>query len=277
MMKRLLVTAALFGAVTVSALSAPAWAIELPPEIAKRGSIKVALVPNYPPMEFRDPATNALTGFDVELGEAIGRKLGIKIEWQETSFAEFMPSIATGRADAILSGFTDYASRHETATFVDYLRSGPRFFVQQSRAAEFKDAAALCGKKVGASRRTMFPAQIAAWSEKNCGGNAIVFVGTDGSADARTQLRQGRIDAAVQGDETLPYIMDQEPGAYVPVGQTLAQQFTGIALPVKEKVLHQAMLEAVDALIADGTYKTLLAKWKLTDNALEKATINAGQ
>lgn len=276
-MKRLLVTAALFGAVTVSALSAPAWAIELPPEIAKRGSIKVALVPNYPPMEFRDPATNALTGFDVELGEAIGRKLGIKIEWQETSFAEFMPSIATGRADAILSGFTDYASRHETATFVDYLRSGPRFFVQQSRAAEFKDAAALCGKKVGASRRTMFPAQIAAWSEKNCGGNAIVFVGTDGSADARTQLRQGRIDAAVQGDETLPYIMDQEPGAYVPVGQTLAQQFTGIALPIREKALHQAMLEAVDALITDGTYKTLLAKWKLTDNGLEKATINAGQ
>ena len=82
---------------------------------------------------------------------------------------------------------------------------------------------------------------------------------------------------AVQGDETLPYIMDQEPGAYVPVGQTLAQQFTGIALPVKEKALHQAMQEAVDALIADGTYKTLLAKWKLSDNAIEKATINAGQ
>ena len=271
-MKRLFVAVAFLGA-----MSASAMAIELPPEIAKRGSIKVALVPNYPPMEFRDPATNALTGFDVELGEAIGRKLGVKIEWQETSFAEFMPSIATGRADAILSGFTDYASRHETATFVDYLRSGPRFFVQQSRAAEFKDAVSLCGKKVGASRRTMFPTQIAAWSEKNCGSNAIVFVGTDGSADARTQLRQGRIDAAVQGDETLPYIMDQEPGAYVPVGQTLAQQFTGIALPVKEKALHQAMLEAVDALIADGTYRTLLAKWKLTDNALEKATINAGQ
>jgi polar amino acid transport system substrate-binding protein len=272
LMKRFLVAAAFLGA-----MSLPAMAIELPAEIAKRGSLKVALVPNYPPMEFRDPATNALSGFDVEFGEAIGRKLGVKIEWQETSFAEFMPSIATGRADAILSGFTDYASRHETATFVDYLRSGPRFFVQQSRAAEFRDAAALCGKKVGASRRTMFPAQIAAWSEKNCGSNPIVFVGTDGSADARTQLRQGRIDAAVQGDETLPYIMDQEPGAYVPVGQTLAQQFTGIALPVKEKVLHQAMLEAVDALIADGTYKTLLAKWKLSDNAIEKATINAGQ
>lgn len=271
-MKKLLVAAALMGAMNISAM-----AVELPAEIAKRGSIKVALVPNYPPMEFRDPATSTLSGFDIDLGEAIGRKLGVKIEWQETSFDQFMPSISTGRVDAILSGFTDYASRHETATFIDYLRSGPHFFVQQSRAAEFKDMAAFCGKKVGASRRTMFPAMITAWSEKSCGGNPVVFVGTDGSADARTQLKQGRIDAAVQGNETLPYIMDLEPGAYAPVGTVIAQQFTGIAVPVKEKALQQAMLEAVDALIADGTYRTLLAKWKLSDNAIEKATINAGQ
>lgn len=271
-MKRVLVAAALAGVLSASAL-----AVELPAEITKRGSIKLAVVPNYPPMEFRDPATNALSGFDIELGEAIARKLGVKLEWQETSFAEFMPSIATGRVDAVLSGFTDYASRHEIATFVDYLRTGPQFFVQQSRAAEFKDTAALCGKKVGASRRTKYPEQIAAWSEKHCAGNPVVFVGTDGSADARTQLKQGRIDAAVQGNETLPYIMDLEPSAYKPVGEAIADQFVGIAVPVKEKGLQQAMLEAVDALIADGTYKTLLAKWKLTDNALEKATINAGQ
>lgn len=271
-MKRLLVAAAFLGA-----MSASVMAIELPAEIVKRGSLKVALVPNYPPMEFRDPATNALSGFDVDLGEAIGRKLGVKIEWTETSFAEFMPSISTGRVDAILSGFTDYASRHEIASFVDYLRSGPKFFVQQSRASEFKDMAALCGKKVGASRRTMFPAEVDKWSQKNCGSNPIQFVGTDGSADARTQLRQGRIDAAVQGNETLPYLMDLEPGTYAPVGDPFATQFTGIALPVKEKALQQAILEAVDALIADGTYRTLLAKWKLNDNGLEKATINAGQ
>jgi polar amino acid transport system substrate-binding protein len=272
LMKRVLVAAAFIGA-----MSASAMAIELPTEIVKRGSIRIALVPNYPPMEFRDPATNALSGFDIDLGEAIGRKLGLKIEWQETSFDQFMPSISTGRVDAILSGFTDYASRHETASFVDYLKSGPNFFVQQSRAAEFKDMAALCGKKVGASRRTKFPGEITAWSEKNCGSTPIVFVGTDGSADARTQLRQGRIDAAVQGNETLPYIMELEPGAYAPVGTPISQQFTGIALPVKERALAQTMLEAVDALIADGSYRTLLAKWKLTDNALEKATINAGQ
>ena len=196
-MIKVILATALIGAGTASAM-----AVELPPEIAKQGSIKVAIVPNYPPMEFRDPATNALTGFDVELGEALGRKLGVKIAWQETSFDQMMPAIATGRVDAILSGMTDLASRQDTATFVDYLRNGPRFFAQQSRAAEFKDMTAVCGKRVGASRRTSFPKHIAAWSDAHCGGDAIQFVGTEGSADARTQLKQGRLDAAVQGGET---------------------------------------------------------------------------
>ena len=257
--------------------TATAMAVELPPEILKQGSIRVAIVPNYPPMEFRDPATNTLTGFDVELGEALARKLGVKIIWQETSFDQMMPAIATGRVDAILSGMTDLASRQDTATFVDYLRNGPRFFTRQSRAAEFKDMTAVCGKRVGASRRTSFPKHIAAWSDAHCGGDAIQFVGTEGSADARTQLKQGRLDAAVQGGETLPYMMELEPGAYIPIGDVFDVQFTGLALSVKEKALQQAVVEALDALIADGSYRALLAKWKLTDYGVEKATINAGQ
>jgi polar amino acid transport system substrate-binding protein len=172
---------------------------------------------------------------------------------------------------------TDIASRHDAATFVDYLHNGPRFFTQQSRAAEFKDAMALCGKTVGASRRTSFPKEIAAWSDAHCGGDPIKFVGTEGSADARTQLKQGRLDAAVQGGETLPYLMDLEPGAYSPIGDVFAMQFTGLALSVKEKALQQAVVEALDALIADGSYRALLAKWKLTDYGVERATINAGQ
>jgi polar amino acid transport system substrate-binding protein len=271
-MIRLYLATVLVGAATASAM-----AVELPPEIVKQGSIRVAIVPNYPPMEFRDPATNALTGFDVELGEALGRKLGVKIAWQETSFDQMMPAIATGRVDAILSGMTDLASRQDTATFVDYLRNGPRFFAQQSRAAGFKDMTAVCGKRVGASRRTSFPKHIAAWSDAHCGGDPIKFVGTEGSADARTQLKQGRLDAAVQGGETLPYMMELEPGAYVPIGDVFAVQFTGLALSVKEKALQQAVVEALDALIVDGSYRALLAKWKLIDYGVEKATINAGQ
>src|SRR4029453_36843 len=106
MMRRFLATTLICAAAASAAMAA-----ELPPDIVQRGSMKVAIVPNYPPMEFKDPATNTLTGFDVELGDALARKLGIKFEWQETSFDQMMPAIATGRGGAILSRVADLARR----------------------------------------------------------------------------------------------------------------------------------------------------------------------
>lgn len=277
-MGRLLTTALLCGLAAGACTAAGAQTAPAAiPAAIKEGGLKVAIVPNYPPLDFKDPASGELTGFDVELGNAIGAKLGVKVVWQETRFDQMMPAIATGRVDAIMSGMTDYKSRQDTATFVDYLRSGPQFFIQKSREGEIKAMTDLCGKKVGASRRTNFPKEIAAWSDANCGGRAIEFVGTEGSADARTQLKQGRIDAAVQGSETLPYVIGQEPGAFLAIGKAFAFQYTGIALPVKETELQRAVAGALDALIADGTYKAILDKWQLTDNAVEKALVNAGQ
>jgi polar amino acid transport system substrate-binding protein len=269
-MKRLL-------AIMLFTLPASLAMAELPAAIAQKGSIVFANVPNYPPLEFRDPATGELTGFDIELGAAIAAKLKLEAVWQETSFDQMIAALQTGRVDAILSGMSDVATRHDAASFVDYLRSAPQFLIQQSRAGEFKAATDLCGHKVGASRRTLFPKNIAAWSDANCGANPIVFVGTDGSADARTQLKQGRIDAAVQGNETLPYVIEQEKGVYQTLGAPFGGSLNGIALPIKETGLQEAIVVALDALIIDGTYKKLLAKWKLSDNAVEKASINAGQ
>ena len=279
-MKRL-IAAALLGLPAGLLLWLPggqAAAADLPPAIARSGTLHVAIVPNYPPLDFKDPATGQLTGFDVDLGEAIAGKLGVRIAWQETSFDQMIPAIATGRVDAILSGMSDLATRHDAASFVDYMKTGPQFFVQTSHAAEFPDMKALCGKSVGASRRTNFPKDIAAWSDANCAADKPVkFVGTEGSADARTQLKEGRIDAAVQGSETLPYIMGQEPGSYVALGGPIAVQYTGMAIGVKETGLQQAVAGALDALIADGTYRRLLDKWQLSGAALGKATIDAGQ
>jgi polar amino acid transport system substrate-binding protein len=275
-MKALLASVLFCAAVTPVSSASPAAAPGLPARIAASGVLRVAVTPNYPPLEFRDPATNALTGFDVDLAQALAGKLGVKLEWQETGFEQMMPALTTGRIDAIISGMSDLESRHDASSFVDYLRSGPQFFVQTSRAAEFTDMQALCGKSVGASRRTSFPDEIAAWSKAHCGDNAIKVVGTEGSADARTQLKQGRIDAAVQGNETLPYVMSQEPNAYAPVGAAFGAQFTGIAIAKTAAGLQTAIAGALDALIADGSYKALLDKWRLSSDAVEKATINAG-
>jgi polar amino acid transport system substrate-binding protein len=255
-------------------------AAELPSAIKARGTLIAAIVPNYPPLDLRDPATNELSGLDVDLGNAIAAKLGLKMDWQETSFEQMISAVDTGRVDVILSGMTDLASRHDKVSFVDYLRSGPQFFVQAARAKEFPDMLALCGKSVGTSRRTSFPGEIAEWSEQHCkpaGKPAINVVGTEGSPDARTQLKQGRVDAAMQGNETLPYVMKLEPDAYAVVGERISSQLTGIGVAKNATELQQALAEALRQLVADGSYKKILDKWGLSADAVEEVTINAGK
>ena len=58
------------------------------------------------------------------------------------------------------------ASRRETMDFVDYLTTGPQFFVLEGSTA--KTAADLCGLKVGTVRSTSFPVEIEKWSKANC-------------------------------------------------------------------------------------------------------------
>jgi len=245
---------------------------------AKGAPISAAVVSNYPPLEFKDPASGKLTGFDIDLGEALAAKLGTTIKWEETSFDQMMSSLATGRVDIILSGMTDLPARREAVKFIDYLKTGPQFYVMKERAADFSGMVALCGKKVGASRRTSFPAEITKWSDEQCvkaGKPPVNVTGTDGSADARTQLRQGRLDAAVQGGETMPYIMGQEPNTFATVGKPFAFQYVGLAIGRKNEALVAELSDAMTKLIADGSYAKIAAKWGLADYALPKLIIDS--
>jgi len=274
MLKRLMFTAALCLA------AGTAIAQELPAAIKQRGTLIAAVIPNYPPLEMKNPQTGELTGFDIELGNAIAAKLGIRMQWQETSFEQMLSAVRTGRVDIILSGMSDLPSRHETATFINYIRSGTQFFTQHSRAAEFPTRESLCGKAVGASRRTSLPTEIKAFSDAECvakGRPEIRIVGTEGLADARTQLRQGRIDAAMQGSETLPYIMGLEPNTYALIGEPTRYTLMGIATAREAEDLRQAIVGALKGLIADGTYRQLLVKWQLQPSELTEITINAGR
>lgn len=259
------------SALLAGCLAATAQAADLPARIKQSGKLVIGTQPNYPPIAYKDPATGRFTGLDIELGEAIGKTLGVKVEWQETAFIQVFPSLATGRLDMAMIGISDTPERQQSADFIDYMKTGPQFFTLQSNAAKIPDMDALCGKTVGASRNTNWPKQIVAWSDTNCvarGKPAINVVGTEGSVDARTQLKSGRLDAAVQGTETLPYLQAQEPNTFALIGEPIASQQTGIPVSKSETQLRDAVLDALKSLQADGTYDKLLAKYKLQATAM---------
>jgi polar amino acid transport system substrate-binding protein len=268
------------AAVLFTVLAAGVAAQELPDRIKKSGKIVAATQPNYAPISYKDPATNQLTGFDIELGEAIARELGVKMQWEETAFAQMISSLVTGRVDIVLAGMSDLPARREQVDFVDYLKSGAQFYTSQANAATIKTPADLCGKKVGASRSTNWPAQIEDWSKENCvakGRPAIAVTGTEGSVDARTQLKSGRLDAGVQGSETLSYFQKLEPNTYVVLGTAFTESLMGIPAAKTEPQVRDAVKGALDRLQKNGTYDQIAAKYGLSGNKLTPIGVNQGK
>jgi len=272
---RYLGVALLFGTA-----AAAVFAQDVPDRIKKAGKIVAATQPNYAPISYKDPATNQLMGFDVELGEAIAKELGVKIEWQETAFAQMISSLVTGRVDIVMAGMSDLPGRREQVDFVDYLKTGAQFYTSQANAATIKTPADLCGKKVGASRSTNWPGQIEEWSKQNCvakGKPAMTVVGTEGSIDARTQLKSGRLDAGVQGSETLTYFQKLEPNTYVILGNAFTESLMGIPTAKTEPQLRDAVKGALERLQKNGTYDQIAAKYGLAGNKFSPIAINQGK
>ncbi|MGK9165200.1 ABC transporter substrate-binding protein [Inquilinus limosus] len=270
---------ALLAAAAAVLAAMPAGAQDLPARIKQAGKIVVGTNNNYPPIIFKDPATNELQGVDIDLAKAIAKQLGVEVEFQEIAFAQMLPSLQTGRIDMVMAGMSDTPARRDIADFVDYMKSGAQFYTITALAGEIKSTDDLCGKTVGASRSTNWPQQIGEWSDANCvakGKPAITVVGTEGSADARTQLKTQRLQAAAQGNETLPYFQTLEPNTYVPIGEAFTESLVGIPVLKSEPQLRDAVKAAVEKLQADGTYDQILAKYGLQANKLPVA-LNQGK
>ncbi len=269
--------AAQAGIALCAALSAGlAQAQALPPRIAHSKIIKIGVNAIYPPMEYLDPESGKLVGFDIDLATALAKQLGVTVAWQEAGFDQLLPSLTTGRIDIILSALNDSPARRETADFIDYLNSGVQFYTSVARR-DINQPADLCGKTVGTSRSTSFPGDVRSWSDSHCvaaAKPAIRVEGTNDNAAARSELKQGRLDAAAQGSETVPYVSALEPGVFKSIGTPFGGVQHGIACMKSDAPLRNALLAAFKQLLANGTYGALIGKWNLQASAVRQAAVN---
>src|SRR5882757_7608593 len=82
-----------------------ARAAELPESIKQAGTVRLTVNSTYAPMEYRDPTTNQLVGLDIDLANELAKRLGVKIVWSETPFAELIPSLQTKRGISSSAAF----------------------------------------------------------------------------------------------------------------------------------------------------------------------------
>lgn len=252
---------------------------DLPEAIKNAGVINVGIERDHPPMEFIDPATNDLVGFDVDLIRAIGDKLDIKLEMVHSRFEGLTPNLQTGRINLIISGMYDTPTRRANFDFINYMSAGAVFYTLDS-STDIQEPKDLCGKVVTANRGTSYPDSVTKWSEANCvaaGLPAIEVITDTDMASEFLYLNQGRAVGSVQGTEAIPTVLASEEGPFRTLGGPFTNVLLGIGFNQTDSELRDAVFGALEQVFASGEYDALIEKWGLQASALAAPSINAGE
>ncbi len=220
--------------------------------IKQSGTIVAATEGGFQPFNYYDGPK--LTGFEVDLAEAIAKKLGLKLEWRVVPFDGQIAALKQDRFDfAIAShGYTE-----ERAKSVDF--ANPHYCTGGQIAAH-KDGGpltvvALNGKSVGVQLATSY-----ADAAKKI--KTIKTIKTyKGDPEAFAALRAKKVDAWISDKFTVKATLDKNPDAGISAGELVFVERVSMILRKNNKELADKLNQGLAEVMKDGTYKALSEKY----------------
>mgnify|MGYP000683038768 FL=1 len=124
----------------------------------QKKELVVGTAPSFAPFEFPSEEADKPTGFDMELIEAIGKKMGYeKVTIKGMGFDALIPAMNAGNIDVIISGMSITDARKKQVLFTDpYYESGLMVIVKKDNN-EIKSFDDLKGKRIGVQLGTTRP------------------------------------------------------------------------------------------------------------------------
>jgi polar amino acid transport system substrate-binding protein len=247
-----------------------ALAAKVPAALKTAGKIIIGTDSTYAPSEYLDTDGKTVIGFDVDLFNAVAAKLGLKTDWQTAKFADIIPGISSGKYNIGVSSFTVNADREKQATMVSYFSAGTQW---AAKAGATIDPANACGKKIAVQTGTVQVDDITARSKK-CGTKTITIDQYQAQSDATNAVITGKDDAMLADSPVCAYAVKQTNGQLSLVGSIYDSAPYGYVLPKDQTDFGSAVASAVQALITDGSYKTILDKWGVAAGAITTPAVN---
>ncbi|MFC4374675.1 glutamate ABC transporter substrate-binding protein [Nocardia halotolerans] len=223
---------------------------------AKEGKLTVGIKFDQPGLGLRN-TDGTYSGFDVEVAEYVSEKLGVKpedITFKETPSAQRETMIENGQVDFIVATYSITDSRKEKVDFAGpYYVAGQDLLVRADNT-DITGPESLDGKKV-CSVKGSTPAQNI---EKNFPQAQLQTYDT--YSLCIEALRGGTIDAVTTDNVILAGYAAQAPGTYKLVNKTFTTENYGIGLKKGDTETRTQINDAIEAMIADGSWKAALEK-----------------
>lgn len=253
----------------------------LPDEILQRGSITIAASMDYPPLEFLDDDGVTPVGMDIELGDALGEVLGIRVQWQNASFDGLVAGVAAGRYDLAI-GLQDSVETRKEADFVDFFANSNGVAVPPGGGSSIKTVLDLCGMHIGNQRGSNTTVDIAEFVDVECEAVGKPKVNLNSFQDQNQMIlafTTGRVEAISFGMPAAAYILQSQPGLYDfvtfrEIVTDLPPNLTAIGIAKDSDELLLAVYRGMKELMDNGKYMELFEKWGLTSLALAEITVN---
>lgn len=247
----------------------------LVPEAVKQdGKIAIGHDQSYPPNEFVNEQ-NEVVGMNVDLGRAVGQKLGLEVEYTNASFDGLIAGLAAKKYELANSSFTINAERLQEVDMISYFTAGTGMAVLKGNPDNIS-LDDLCGKKVGVQKGTVQVEDLDARNKEctDAGKPAIEVQQLQNQTDVNLSLASKRVQAMLADSPVVDYAVTQTKGAIEVVGESYDNAPYGIAIPKNLGKFGEAIQGAVQSLIDDGTYETILKKWNVQRGAIDKAELN---
>lgn len=251
-------------------------AAEVPAKIKSKGTLTIATDATYAPNEFIGSNGKTVTGWDPELGQALGKVMGLNWKFVNASFDTIIPGIQSGKYDVGMSSFSDTKARQKVVDFVTYFTAGTSFYVKAQGGPTINSLADLCGHTVGVERGTT-QAMDATSQNAKCKSAGKKGVGVHVYPDqnsANLAIESGRQQVGMADSPVAAYIVKQSNGKFRLTGKSYNDAPYGIALP-KGSGMTKPVLDALKVLMSNGSYTSVLTKWGVQGGAITNPAVNA--
>jgi len=232
--------------------------------------LKVATNAEFEPFESLDADGNYV-GFDIDLINAIAKKIGYTVEFDNMEFDAVLAAVTSGSCDIGLSGLTINAKRQKSVDFsVPYYSGAAQILIVGANDTYFTGTTKadldkqLEGKNIGVC--SGFTGQYYAQGDADWGFAGIKDANVkiyENVSLAIGDLKSGNIDAIIMDDSVAKEAAAQNSTVAKVIDVALTVEEYGIALKKGNTELKKEIDSAFNELVDEGKVKELLEKYKL--------------
>ncbi len=215
------------------------------------------------PFEFG--AGTGVQGFDVDIGNEIGKDLGYEVKWVKIPFERIFDILRNGEAELIISAISITPERKKEFAFSEPYFNSDITIAKRRDKAEIRDLASLKGKRVGVQSGS--PGATFMETQKVATGITLTKYPTQD--DALGALNRTEIDAVVGDEPVLTYSIYQSFPNLVTIGTHLAEEQYAVVVRKSDPDLLASVNKTLERLKKSGELEALRKKW--FQNVVEEA------